>query len=130
MFGRKKMDVPVGPRIRDPFAVVPLIPPGVELRRDSAGLIQLRLALPVKGLKKRIADWLGHEYSRKVALDEYGTLYFSLVDGRRTLRVIVDAMMEQKGGTRKDMEERVILFTRVLMTRAMIVLEVPREAQV
>jgi hypothetical protein len=129
-FGKKKRRTPPGPSIRDPLAVIPLIPPNVEMKHDRQGLLHLRLPLPVKGLKKRLGDWFGCDYTKKFDLDEYGTLYFSLVDGKRTMREIVAAMVKKLGRSRKETEKSVILFTKGLMTRGMIVLQVTPDNQV
>jgi hypothetical protein len=113
------------PVIHDPFAVVPLVPPNVEIKRDSRGLIHLRLTVPIRGFKKRVADWMGYDYSRKLELDEAGTLYYGLVNGARPLREIVDTMAGRLNQERQAMEERTILFTRKLMTMNLILLKVP-----
>ena len=115
--------------IRDPLAVVPFVPPGVELKRDEQGLVHLRQCFPVMGLRKKLAEKFGFDYSRKVALDEHGTLYFSLVDGKRTLREIMDGMTAKLGRSRKEVEESVMLFTKKLMTMNMIALQVTPESQ-
>lgn len=121
---------PPSPRslIRDPLAVVPLKPDNVELRRDSHGLVHLRLRPTITGFRKRVADALRHDYSRKIALDEMGTRFYSLVDGARTLGAIADEMANASGTDRKETAERVVLFTKNLMTRNLIVLKVPAEA--
>jgi hypothetical protein len=114
----------------DPFAAVPDKPADVEVRRDSRGMIHLRRRQALSGLKKRVADWLGYDYSRKVELDEHGTRYFALVDGVSTLGAIVDEMTASSGRPRREVEEGVVLFTKKLMTMNMIVLRVPRETGV
>ena len=80
-------------------------------------------------LKKRIADWLHYDYTRKVELDEYGTLYYSLIDDSTSLGNIVNAMAKKLGKKRKDLEHSVILFTKKLMVMNMLVLEVLGSAQ-
>ena len=126
---RTRRPAPPIPIIRDPFGVIPRVPPNVALKHDSRGMIHLRLALPLRGLKKRVADWLGYDYSRKLELDEYGTLYYSLVDGARPLDAIIDGMAVRLGQERQALESRVMLFTRKLMTMNMIQLEVPMAAR-
>lgn len=115
------------PVIRNPLAVVPLKPDNVELRRDSRGQIHLRLHTTVMGLRKRVADALRYDYSRKIALDEMGTRFYGLVDGVRTLGGIVDEMANATGKDRKEVADSVVLFTKNLMTRNLIVLKVPGE---
>jgi hypothetical protein len=111
----------------DPFLAVPLKPENIEMKKDSAGRLHLRLRLELKGLKKRIASWMGYDYSRKVSLDEYGTLYYSLVDGVRSLEAIVEQMTPALKKSRKEVEEKVVIFTKQLMTRNMILLKVVKE---
>jgi hypothetical protein len=116
-------------KIKDPFAVIPLKPDNVELKRDSRDRIHLRLTMPVSGAKKWLSSHLGYDYTRKVELDENGTLYYSLVDGTHTLRKIVDALTVQTGTEPAEMEKWVVLFTKKLMTMNLILLKVPPSAQ-
>jgi hypothetical protein len=110
---------------RDPFEAIPLRPPDVELRRDRHGLICLRRQEPLQGLRKRIADWLHYDYSRKLALDEYGTLFYTLADGATPLRTIVERLIEASGKPRGEVEGGAVLFTKKLMTMHMLQLKVP-----
>jgi len=125
---RKKAPAP-RPIIADPFAVIPIQPDDVTVKRDSRGMIQLRRQQPINGLLRRVAGWLRYDYSRKVALDEHGTLYYGFVDGTHTLRAIVDRMLESSGRDRKSVETGVIVFTKKLMTLNMVALKVPESAQ-
>jgi len=120
---------PSRPIIADPFAVIPLQPEDVTVRRDSRGHIHLRRLPPLRGLKRRVANWLGYDYSRKLELDEHGTLYYELADGNHTLRTIADRMTSASGRDRKLVEQGVIVFTKKLMTLNMVVLKVPESAQ-
>ena len=114
-------------RIRDPLAVIPLAPQNLEQIRDSRGMLCLRLAVPVTGFRKLVADWLGYKYEKKVELDELGTRFYEQVDGHRTLREIADALTGLCGRSREEMRRQVLLFTRALMTRNMILLRVVDE---
>jgi hypothetical protein len=116
-------------RIADPFAVVPLRPDNVELRRDSRNMIHLRINAKIAGVRLWFAKHLGYDYNRRVELDDNGTLYYSLVDGGHTLRDIVGTLAEKTGTPSADMEQWVILFTKKLMTMNLVVLKVPPEAQ-
>jgi hypothetical protein len=120
---------PAGPLIADPFAVIPIQPEDVAVRRDSRGNIHLRRMPQMTGLRRRVANWLGYDYSRKIELDEHGTLYYGLVDGNHTLRTITDRMTSASGRDRKVVEQGVIVFTKKLMTMNMVVLKVPESAQ-
>ncbi len=116
-------------RITDPFAVIPLKPGNVEQKRDSRGRLHLRLHAPVGGVRRWLATRIGYDYTRKVELDENGTLYYSLVDGVHTLREIVDALAARTGTAPTEMEQWVVLFTKKLMTMNLVLLQVPPEAQ-
>ena len=124
MFWARRAEPAQRPPARDPFAAVPLRPENLEVRYDSAGHAHLRVQPALKGLRKRLATLLRHDYSRKVQLDAYGTLFIDMVDGRNRLRDIADHMVAGSGKDRKAVEEGVILFTRKLMTMNMIHLRI------
>lgn len=113
------------PVIVDPFAVIPLRPAAVELKRDSAGHIHLRRQAELRKWHATVAAWLNHDYSRKIELDDWGTLFYGMVDGTHTLRAIADRMIEQSQRDRKEVEQGVILFTKKLMTMDLLELKVP-----
>lgn len=116
---------PRGTRIRDPLAVIPLTPENVEWKRDSQGLIQLRRRVRLSGFRKRLAGWLGYEYTKLIELDKLGSLFYEQVDGQRSLREITAALRPPSGGSQRELEEQVVLFTRMLMLKNMLILKVP-----
>jgi len=124
-FWRHKSDEP-RVVIGDPFAVIPVVPPDVEVRTDSRGMIHLRLRHKIGGMRQKIAGWMGYDYSRKIAMDEYGTYFFKMIDGMTTLRTIADRMDAQWKRGSAATDPGVILFTKKLMTMNMIELKVPR----
>ena len=107
------------------FAAIPVIPEDLEIRRDSDGAVHLRLEAKMGNVRKTLSKWLKQDHSRKLALDETGTIYYNLADGIHPLREIVDAIVEASGNPRKDVEEGIILFTKKLMIMNMIVLKIP-----
>lgn len=113
------------PVIVDPFAVIPLRPAAVELKRDSTGHIHLRRQPELKKWHAKVAAWLNHDYSRKIELDDWGTLFYGMVDGIHTLRQIADQMIAQSKRDRQEVEQGVILFTKKLMTMELLELKVP-----
>ena len=128
MFGtKKKKGGKPRTHIKDPLAVIPLIPDHVEQKRDSRGMLHLKVAVPMEGWRARIAGWLGYDYSKKVVLDKVGTAYYELVDGQRTSRQIIDALSSSTDLSRDDLARHVLLFTRALMTRGLIALEVTKD---
>jgi hypothetical protein len=124
-FGSKRVSTSTKPVIRNPLAVIPVRPDCVELKHDYAGHIHLCLNSSPKGLSGRIAKIVGYDYTRKLQLDEYGSFYYSLVNGTNTLKTIVGKMAVQFNKEDKQMEENVILFTKKLMVMNMLVLKVP-----
>jgi len=124
-----KTGPPQGSVISDPFAVIPVQPDNVDQRRDSSGMIHLRLRIEPQGFAKMVARWLRYDYARKIELDANGTFYYGHVDGETTLAMIVDKTIEKLGVERKQAEEAVILFTKKLMMMNMLALKVPESAQ-
>ena len=112
--------------IRDPFAAVPLQPDCVEMKYDSLGQVHLRLSVSPTGMKKRIANWLGYDYTKKLQLDEFGSFFYEQIDGQTPLAVIVTRMTLKFDKTREELEGPVILFTKKLMTLHMIALIIPK----
>ncbi|MBM4142825.1 MAG: hypothetical protein FJ225_04415 [Lentisphaerae bacterium] len=125
IFARKdRKGAPRAPGVRDPFAVVPLRPEGLEIRHDSSGCAHLRARPELKGLMKRVAGLCGYDLSRKVQLDRFGTLFIGMADGTHSLHDIVERMVADSGRPRKEVEEGVVLFTKKLMTMNMIHLRI------
>ncbi|MHB9024595.1 MAG: hypothetical protein ACYC7E_10520 [Armatimonadota bacterium] len=116
------------PTVTDPLAVIPLQPEGVEQKRDSRGMLHLRLHAEPPGLVGKVARWMHYDYTRKVELDEYGTYYYSLIDGQTPLKKIIRKMADYLGVSRDETEKMVILFTKKLMTMNMLALKVPEGA--
>ena len=121
---------PKGPIIGNPFAAIPVQPENVDLRRDSQGMVHLRLRIEPQGFAKKMAEWLRYDYARKIELDEYGSFYYSQVDGVTPLDHIINSMAEKLGTGRDEAEEAVVLFTKKLMTMNLLALMVPESAQV
>lgn len=115
--------------ITDPLAVIPFLLDNVERKYDSEGRAHLRQRVPLSGLKKKIAERFGYDYSKKMMLDEYGTAYISQVDGETPLRSIIARMADQFEKPRNEMESSVMLFTKTLMIKQLIALRVPDDAQ-
>jgi len=111
----------------DPLAAIPLKPANVELRQDSRGCFHLRLTPPLKPLQRKVATWLRYDYTRKLELDEHGTLYYQLADGQRTLSAIVDEFAKKLGKDRREVVPMIVTFTKMLMIRNMLALKVTHD---
>ena len=131
MFWRRTPPLPAPAVVRnpDPLAAIPLKPANVELREDSQGCLHLRLTPPLGPVQRRVARWLRYDYTRKLALDEHGTFYYRLVDGQHTLAAIVDELARKLGQDRRDVATMVVTFTKMLMTRNMVVLKITARGQ-
>lgn len=122
---KKTAETPV---VRDPLTAVPMQPENLEIKYDSHGMMHLKLSQEPEGFLRHVVRWLRYDYSRKVELDEYGTAYYSMVDGKNDLRQIIESMNNKFDKSRDEIEQAVILFTKKLMQMQMIQLKVPTSA--
>ena len=115
----------------NPLDVVPDTEPGVEARPDSTDCLHLRRRFePTGRLYPRVARLLRHRHEVRVALDEQGTLFWRLMDGRRTLRAIAAEMASTLDGADEEQaRQAVITFVKLLMARHLVYLKVPMPAE-
>lgn len=117
--------------IMDPFSATPLVAEGVEVREDSRGMIQiLRDAPNGRGFLARLALRFGFRRRVRVNLDEYGTIFWKQIDGRRSLRDIEAAIRRTTKQDREENEKAVIRFTGMLMMRHLIYLTASEQQEV
>jgi hypothetical protein len=122
---RKAPQAGAGLPARDPLDAVPLVAEGVEARADSRGRIQLkRTWQPAGGVRGFLARTLKYEHSARLDLDEPGSAYWRLVDGRRTLREMAAALARDSSRSEDECRKATILFTRSLMVRHFVNLKV------
>ena len=123
----KKQPVNFGnSRSSNPLDAIPVIAHGVETRTDSNGCLQLRKPAPEgSGLVSRLAVRMGFRRALRANLDTQGTLYWTLVDGTRTLAEIEQAIRSQTGQDEKETRRAVVMFTKTLMMRHLICLKLP-----
>ena len=118
MFRRKPPTRPKGPPARDPLIAVPELLPEVEVKCDEKGLAQIRRPSLTRDT---IASWLATKLKFKrdrfFNLDEYGSYYVSLVDGKRNLRKIARELSKEFEMERKEANHAVVEFTQLLMLR-------------
>ena len=111
----------------DPFAAVPLVADGAEVREDSQGLFQVRkIAVPKRGVASLLAQRFGLQRQVRVNLDAYGTLFWRQIDGLRSLREIEMLVREKTQQSQAENEKATILFTKTLMVRHLIYLKMPK----
>lgn len=111
--------------VDDPLAVVPEIEPGVEAKRDNKQLLQVRRKMePKPGLYGWFSRVLKYRHEIRVNLDEAGTFFWGLLDGRRTIGRIADAMAERFGTEQAEARKSAVLFAKALMNRRLIHLRI------
>jgi hypothetical protein len=126
-WGRKRRppEEPPAEITAEVLAVVPVRLDYVELREDSHGHLHLRVSLPPKGVAKHILNWLRQDYSRTYELDEFGSFFYQQVDGHTTLKMIIRRMAKHFHRPFEETEVAVIQFTKLLMTKNMLALQMP-----
>jgi hypothetical protein len=114
---------------RDPLAAVPHVAPGVEAKQDRAGRFQVRRELPDRpGWREWLARHFGLRRAVRIDLDERGSRFWNLIDGRRSLAEMVECIKRDLGADDAESRKAVVLFTKALMLRHLIALEMPGEA--
>jgi len=112
--------------LSDPLAVTPEAEPDAEARIDEKNLLQVRRRFPARGgLYGWISRKLRYRHEVRINLDERGTRFWQLMDGRRNLDAIAVALGKEFDLERSKAREAVILFTKMLMTRHLVYLRVP-----
>src|SRR5689334_15088039 len=123
----KKSELPPASRLpKNPLAVVPVVPPGVEARLDEQSFTQLKCAMQPRS---RIYAWISrkmrYRHDVRINLDGPGSTFWSLIDGRRNLQQIAEALAEKHGWEQQKSREASIKFTATLMQRHLLHLIVP-----
>ncbi len=84
------------------------------------------MEIPEKpGLKELLARKFGFRRAVQISLDERGSFFWAQIDGKRRLAEIERALRRQFKLNKQDSKEATILFTKMLMLRHLIHLEVP-----
>jgi len=112
--------------MKDPLAAVPVIAPGVEARTDSRACFQLKRVLPEKpGLGAALMRTLRIERDLHLDLDRRGSDFWRLIDGQRDLHQIAGQLARQYSLSGPQSREAVVVFTKQLMLRELILLKLP-----
>ena len=112
---------------RDPFEAVPIKNESAECRLDSRSCGQIRMPLESsKGLKRR----LGFKRDMRIDLDPRGTFYWSQIDGSQDLRSIEKKLRKEFSLEADESRTATILFTKMLMLRHLIHLNIGEELPV
>jgi hypothetical protein len=112
--------------LSDPLAVTPEAEQGVDARIDEQNLLQLRRRFTTRGgIYGWISRKLRYRHEVRINLDERGTRFWQLMDGRRSLDAIAAALGREFDLEQSKAREAAILFTKMLMTRHLVYLRVP-----
>ena len=99
-----------------------------EFLEDSQSCYQLKMRLSSKpGFLGRLSERLGLHRDVRVDLDSRGSFFWSQVDGSQDLRSIEKKIREQFSLSLQESREATILFTKMLMLRHLIQLELKTE---
>ena len=103
---------------------VPVMRPDVNVSACGHGLLELRLMLERgNGFFDMFRPALTE---KRYELDEFGSFVVEKIDGRRTVKAIIDAFRERFGMSRRECELGVVAFLKMLIhRRAATVIAIP-----
>jgi hypothetical protein len=114
---------------RDPLLAIPHINQDVEARTDPDDHIHLRRVMPPKNRVDRFFLMITRtDRDYCLEFDDYGSYFWLQIDGRRDLHAIARAVAGHFGMSLDDARAATVRFTRDLMLRHMVHLEIPRPA--
>ena len=109
-----------------PFAARPVRIPFVRARADGQGCLQVKYSPPPgHGLRGFLARHFSIFPSCRIFLDEKGSFFWRLIDGRRDLSDIEGELRRHYQMGAGESRDAVILFTKMLMRRGLIGLKLP-----
>ncbi|MDK2970628.1 MAG: hypothetical protein PWP23_383 [Candidatus Sumerlaeota bacterium] len=109
----------------DPLQAVPRVAPNVHARTARGGALHLRMDLPPKGrIGAFVLRHFGWQRHHLMNLDARGAAFWRLINGRRTLETIAGILAKKWKHGEEECRIAVMEYTRTLMTRGLIVLEV------
>ena len=127
MFRKKRKIVPgeQGPASREEsLAFVPVRNREVREEVLEGGLIRLNYLVSLKPwfatVAQRFGKWDGRPMEKKLELDEMGTLAWSRIDGRNTVRDIARVFVETYGLHQREAEMSVTAFLKELGRRGIV----------
>jgi hypothetical protein len=115
----------------DAFKAIPHRAPQVEEKLDEdTGRAFLRYQVAAKG---KVEDFFNRKFKlkrhRKFDLDEVGSYYWNLINGKRRLEEIESLMREEFGWDRETCRQGVLQYTMTLMEKQLIYLDLSHRAQ-
>lgn len=105
----------------DPLTARPVVPENVESWVCDNGLVKIERTVSSRG---KFGSWVENRFglkkSARVNLDEQGTAFWKLVDGKRTLADIDNKLQKVLHIDARESRTAVLAFTRMLMERNLI----------
>lgn len=110
----------------NPLVAVPVKESGVESRLDRANCTQIRRRLPPKpGVYGWLSKKVGYKHDVHFRLDEFGTAFWSQIDGSKDLRTIATAFKHRIDCDQEQAQRACVTYARDLMVRRLICLRLP-----
>jgi hypothetical protein len=121
--GTRNQESGIAP-VRDPFDAVPVRAENAEARFDASALAQIRMRIqPGKSIASRLRAKLGMHREIRVDLDQYGSRYWAMIDGRRSLGEIERHIREEFSLKPEQSRQATLHFTKMLMMRHLVFLD-------
>jgi hypothetical protein len=112
----------------DPLDAVPRVTAGVEAKTAADGRVQLRYLPPARSRLERFCrHTLQLQRAVRINLDERGSFFWGLIDSRRNLHDVARRVAREYGLSADQAWTATIVFTRELMRRGVVQLELPRQ---
>jgi len=112
----------------DLLAAVPVRHPGAkeqEAKNDA-----LRLAVPLP--RSRVARWLtlgnNQPVTRQFELDERGAAVWRMIDGRMTVRAMIESFAKTHRLNLREAEVAMLSYLRTLSSRSIVAIQFPSKA--
>jgi hypothetical protein len=115
---KPKLEPEVPPNRAHPLEAIPIRSENVDQRRSESGELQLLGKFPQTGLFGRLLP--KSEKTVQVALDERGSFFWSLIDGKRDLFEISERLESRFKLEESESRNAAILFVKMLMRRGFI----------
>lgn len=114
------------PAQNHPLHAIPVRLPDTESRTDSRGQLHLRRPIALRGpLDAWFRRILRLDTHVHLELDENGAAFWALVDGRANLAKIATRLAETLRMEMSAAQDSVVLFTKMLVTRRFLALQIP-----
>ena len=126
MFLRRKK--PPSHSRSDLLAAVPIRHPAALEQTKKNGALLLAVPLP----RSRAARWLtlgnARPVTRRFQLDEHGASVWRMIDGRMTVRAMIESFGEMHRLNLREAEVAMLSYLRTLSSRSIIAIQFPDQA--